>query len=53
MDFQNHIFQELSQNYEFLNLFYSFILLIGLYQLGSIIFKFEPINNISMDNFIN
>ncbi len=46
MDFQNHVLQELSQNYEFLNLFYSSILLMGLYQLGSILFRFKPINKI-------
>ena len=42
----NYFLQELNLSYEFLNVIYSLILLTGLYQIGSLIFKIRVLKNI-------
>ena len=42
----NYFLQELNLGYEFLNVIYSLILLTGLYQIGSLIFKIRVLKNI-------
>lgn len=46
MEINSNFLQELSQSYEFLNIIYSLILISGLYQIGSSIFKIRIFRNI-------